>query len=95
MAGYWVVKVRVSDPEAYGEYAKFATQAVAEHGGRFLVRGQPAVTKEGEDFPRNVVIEFPSHAAAVACYESATYAEALKRAEGAAERIFAIVNADE
>ena len=94
MAGYWVVKVRVSDPDAYGEYAKLATQAVAEHGGRFLVRGQPAVTKEGEDFPRNVVIEFPSHEAALACYDSATYKEALKHAEGAAERIFAIVDAD-
>ena len=39
----------------------------------FLVRGQPAVTKEGEDFPRNVVIEFPSHEVALACYDSATY----------------------
>lgn len=95
MAGYWVVKVRVTDPDAYGAYAKLATKAVGEHGGRFLVRGQPAVTKEGEDFPRNVVIEFPSHADAVACYESATYAEALTHAEGAADRIFAIVNADE
>lgn len=95
MAGYWVVKVRVTNPEAYGNYAKIATQAVGEHGGRFLVRGQPAVTKEGEDFPRNVVIEFPSYDDALACYDSATYAEALKHAEGAAERIFAIVNADE
>lgn len=94
MAGYWVVKVRVSDPEAYGEYAKIATRAVAEHGGHFIVRGQPAVTKEGEDFPRNVVIEFPSHADALACYDSPTYKEALKHAEGAAERILSIVNAD-
>ncbi len=94
MAGYWVVKVRVSDAESYGEYAKLATAAVANHGGRFIVRGQPAVTKEGEDFPRNVVIEFPSYDQALACYESPEYAEALKFAEGAAERIFAIVNGD-
>jgi uncharacterized protein (DUF1330 family) len=94
MAGYWVVKVRVSDPEAYGKYAKLAAAAVADHGGRFIVRGQPAVTKEGEDFPRNVVAEFPSYDQAVACYESPAYAEALKFAEGAAERIFSIVNGD-
>ncbi len=94
MAGYWVVKVRVSDAESYGKYAKLATAAVANHGGRFIVRGQPAVTKEGEDFPRNVVIEFPSYDQALACYESPEYAEALKLAEGAAERIFAIVDGD-
>ena len=29
MAGYWVVKVRVSDAESYGEYAKLASAAVA------------------------------------------------------------------
>ncbi len=73
MAGYWVVKVRVSDAESYGEYAKLATAAVANHGGRFIVRGQPAVTKEGEDFPRNVVIEFPSRAAAEAFYNDPAY----------------------
>ena len=94
MAGYWVVKVRVSDAESYGEYAKLASAAVADHGGRFVVRGQPAVTKEGEGFPRNVVVEFPSYDQAVACYESPAYAEALTYAEGAAERIFAIVNGD-
>jgi len=94
MAGYWVVKVRVSDAESYGEYAKRAVAAVADHGGRFIVRGQPAVTKEGEDFPRNVVVEFPSYERALACYDSPKYQEALTFADGAAERIFAIVNAD-
>lgn len=94
MAGYWVVKVRVTNAESYGKYAKLAAAAVADHGGRFIVRGQPAVTKEGEDFPRNVVVEFPSHDQAVACYDSPTYREALTFADGAAERIFSIVNAD-
>ncbi len=94
MAGYWMVKVRVTDQDSYGKYAKLAAEAVADHGGRFIVRGQPAVTKEGEDFPRNVVVEFPSYDQAVACYESPAYKEALAFADGAAERIFAIVNAD-
>ncbi|MDX1425439.1 MAG: DUF1330 domain-containing protein, partial [Kiloniellales bacterium] len=83
MAGYWVVKVRVSDAEAYGEYAKRAAEAVAAHGGRFLVRGQPAVTKEGGDYPRNVVVEFPSYEQALACYDSPAYKEALVFAKGA------------
>ena len=94
MAGYWVVKVRVTNAESYGKYAKLAAAAVADHGGRFIVRGQPSVTKEGEDFPRNVVVEFPSHDQALACYDSPAYKEALEFAEDAAERIFSIVNGD-
>jgi uncharacterized protein (DUF1330 family) len=94
MAGYWIVKVRVSDQDSYGKYAKLAAEAVAAHGGRFIVRGQPAVTKEGEDFPRNVVVEFPSYDQAVARYDSPAYREALTIADGAAERIPSIVNAD-
>jgi uncharacterized protein (DUF1330 family) len=94
MAGYWIVKVRVTDQDSYGKYAKLAAEAVAAHGGRFVVRGQPAVTKEGEDFPRNVVVEFPSYDRAVACYDSPAYREALAFADGAADRILSIVNAD-
>ena len=94
MSGYWVVKVRVTDPDAYGEYAKRAAVAVANHGGKFIVRGQPAVTKEGEDYPRNVVTEFSSYEQALACYDSPEYQEALTFAEGASERILSIVNAD-
>ena len=94
MAGYWIVKVRVSDQDSYGKYAKLAAEAVAAHGGKFVVRGQPAVTREGEDFPRNVVVEFPSYDQAVACYDSPAYREALTFADGAADRILSIVNAD-
>ncbi len=91
MAGYWVVKITVTDAEAYGVYAKLASEAVAKYGGRFLVRGGPATTMEGEDFPRNVVIEFPSVEQALACYKSPEYREALTCQEGAADRMFAVV----
>ena len=91
MAGYWVVKVRVTDAEAYGAYARLASEAVSKFGGRFLVRGGAATTMEGEDFPRNVVIEFPSVDEARACYDSPEYKEALACQEGAADRMFAIV----
>jgi uncharacterized protein (DUF1330 family) len=91
MAGYWVVKIRVTDTEAYGAYAKLASEAVAKYGGRFLVRGGPATTMEGEDFPRNVVIEFPSVEQALTCYKSPEYQKALTCQEGAADRMFAVV----
>ncbi len=91
MAGYWVVKVRVTDPEAYGEYAKRVPSVVKRYGGRVLVRGGPATTLEGEDYPRNVVVEFESYDQALACYNDPEYQEAKSYQDGAAERLFAIV----
>ncbi len=37
--------------------AKLASEAVAKYGGRFLVRGGPATTMEGEDFPLTGYVE--------------------------------------
>ena len=91
MAAYWVVKVRVTDPEAYGEYVKRVPPVVQQFGGRALVRGGAAETLEGEDYPRTVVVEFESFAQAKACYDSPEYQEAKTYADGASERIFTIV----
>lgn len=46
---------------------------------------------EGTDRPRNVVARFPSLEAAVACYESVEYQQALSHARGASERDLVIV----
>jgi uncharacterized protein (DUF1330 family) len=83
----------VIDEEAYGKYAKLAGEAIAAHGGRFLARGGQAIQKEGRAHPRNVVAQFPSLEAANACYESATYQEALSHARGASERDLVLVEA--
>ena len=91
MAGYWVVKVRVTNPEGYAEYAKRVPPVVQEFGGRVLVRGGAATTLEREDYPRNVVVAFDSVEQAQACYDSPGYQEALTYAKGNAERIFSIV----
>ena len=48
---------------------------------------------EGPDRPRNVVARFPSFEAAVACYESARYQEAVAIAKDAATRELVIVEA--
>ena len=44
-----------------------------KYGARFLVRGGQSLTPEGTVRERNVVLEFPSYADAVACYKSADY----------------------
>lgn len=91
MSAYWIGKIRVTDPDAYAEYVERVPEILETYGGRFLVRGGRAVTVEGEDWPRNVVIEFPSYEQAVACYNSPEYEEAKALQEGAAVRLIAIV----
>ncbi len=90
---YWIAHVTVTDEEAYGRYAKLAGEAIAAHGGKFLVRGGQTIQKEGRAHPRNVVALFPSLEAANACYESDTYQEALSHARGASERDLVLVEA--
>lgn len=91
MTALWIAHVTVTDPEAYGRYARAAGPAIAAHGGTFLARGGRYRQMEGTDRARNVVARFPSFDAAVACYESAEYQAALAHAEGAAERDLVIV----
>ena len=87
----WIAHVHVTDPEAYGRYAKGATEASAAHGGVFLARGGRYVQLEGNDRARNVVARFPSLEAAEACYRSDAYQAALAHAKDAAVRDLVVV----
>ena len=91
MSALWIAHVRVTDPERYAEYARRATDVIPAHGGAWLVRAGRYETMEGPDRPRQVVARFPSVEAAVACYRSPEYQEALGHARGAAERELVIV----
>lgn len=71
--GYWVAHVDVDDAESYEKYKAANAAPFAEHGARFLVRGGNREPKEGNVRSRTVVIEFPSYAAALACYDSPAY----------------------
>ena len=59
--------------------------------GKFLIRGGRQETKEGENFMRNVVVEFPSYEIALKAYESKEYQDALKVLDGGANRLYAVV----
>ena len=76
MPAYVIADVReVRDLDALLEYRRRNTDAVANHGGRFLVRGGEATPLEGEwPTQRIVLIEFPDAAAARAWWESDEYA---------------------
>jgi len=91
MKGYWIVKVNVLDLEKQKEYATHATEAVKIYQGQFLVRGGKQSTKEGKEYERNVVVEFPSYEQAQSAYESEEYQSAKKILGDNKDRIFQIV----
>ena len=74
--GYWIAHVDVTDPEVYKKYLANGG-AFAKYGGRFLVRGGKHVVANGSSKSRQVVIEFPDYAAAVACLEFEEYKRAI------------------
>lgn len=83
MTAYWIAHVTVTDPDRYAGYQALAPAAFAAHGARFLARGGASETLEGPALQRHVVIEFPSLAAARACYASAGYQAARAARDGA------------
>ena len=63
------------DPAALEEYRRRNTDAVANHGGRFIVRGGAVEVLEGPwPWERCVVMEFPDAGAARAWHSSEEYA---------------------
>lgn len=71
--GYWIGRIDVHDAARYQAYIAANAAPFAAHGARFLVRGGVFECVEGSSRSRNVVIEFPSYEAALACYHSPEY----------------------
>lgn len=71
--GYWIGRIEVQDLDTYMKYVAANAAPFAEYGARFLTRGGAYEAVEGEARSRNVVIEFPTYEAALACYQSDGY----------------------
>jgi uncharacterized protein (DUF1330 family) len=76
--GYWIARVDVHDEEGYKPYAAANPAIFRKYGGRFVVRAGKFECVEGESRARNVVIEFPDYASALACYRSPEYQQNIK-----------------
>src|SRR5271166_5077388 len=81
--GYWIAHVDVTDPEGYKKYIAANAVAFAKYGGRFLVRGGAHKVAVGAAKARQIVIEFPDYAAALACLESEEYRRAAELRDAA------------
>ena len=77
--GYWIGRVDVADPEKYKAYIAANAKPFKMFDARFLVRAGSFENPEGASRSRNIVIEFPSYKAALDCYESPDYKEAIQQ----------------
>jgi uncharacterized protein (DUF1330 family) len=76
--GYWIARVDVKNKEGFKPYAAANAAIFKKFGGRFVALGDKFDAMEGHSRTRNVVIEFPDHASALACYRSPEYQENIK-----------------
>jgi uncharacterized protein (DUF1330 family) len=89
--GYWLACVDVTDPEGYKAYVAAIAGPLEKFGASFLVRAGRSERPEGQLRSRIVVIQFPSHDAALECYRSPEYAKVLALRQGRALIDLAIV----
>jgi uncharacterized protein (DUF1330 family) len=89
--GYWIARVDIIDPERYKAYIAANAQPLKKYGARFLVRAGRFENPEGATRSRNVVIEFPSYQAALDCYKSPEYQEAIKLRQPVSTGDFVII----
>ena len=84
MPAYVIADIDVHNPDTYQEYAALVQATLDPFGGRFLVRGGPSETLEGDWQPRRVVVlQFPSAGHARGWYESPDYVKAMEIRHGA------------
>lgn len=95
MAGMWVVHIDVKDEEKYAAYIKGSSGVAAKYGGTFIARGGRYEQKEGREYPRNVLVRYPTYEAALEAYESDEYQAIVGMAKDASDRQLTIVEVDD
>ncbi|HEX6220047.1 MAG TPA: DUF1330 domain-containing protein [Acidimicrobiia bacterium] len=95
MAGMWVVHIDVKDDEKYGEYIRGSSKVVAAHEGVFIARGGRYEQKEGREYPRNVLVRFPTYQRALEAYESDDYQAIVGTAKESSDRSLTILEIDD
>jgi uncharacterized protein (DUF1330 family) len=77
MPAYVIVDIEITNPAGYEEYKRIAPAAVKLFGGKYLARGGPNETLEGDwKANRLIILEFETTAKAKAWLNSPEYAPA-------------------
>ena len=92
MPVYVVAQGRVENRDMLNEYTSKVVPTIQSGGGRILGFDESPEVVEGEvDYPRTVILEFPSHEAFSAWYNSDGYQAAKAKLDGGVERDICIV----
>ena len=74
MSGYAIFNINVKSPENYKEYVEKVKPIAEKYGGEYIVRGGDNTVVEGSwQYPRTVVIKFPTYEKALEWYNSEEY----------------------
>ena len=90
---YNVVEITIKDQDGYNkEYLPLVTKAIADAGGKFIVRGGKTISFEGAvPAPRVVVVQFENLDKLQALFNSPTYKDAITVGDKyATQRIFGV-----
>ena len=87
MARYFMIRsTNVRDQQAFEEYAKLWAPIAEKYRAKFIAgRGVRHETREGDDYPRNLIVQFSSYEQPLACYDDPDYKVALDMAQKAYE----------
>lgn len=95
MKGYWLILgAEVTDREAQDQYAALWAPIARRHGARLVAGAEPVRLVEARDATRVLLVEFPSLAAAQACYDDPAYQEARALALRASQRTLVILGGE-
>ncbi len=74
MSGYAIFNIEIKKPEEYKEYVEKVKPLAKKFGGDYIIRGGETKILEGNwEYPRTVVIKFPSYEKALEWYNSDEY----------------------
>ena len=74
MSGYVIANIDVKNPDAYKEYIDKVKPIVEKFGGEYLVRAGKYKVIDGKwNYPRTVIIKFPTYKKALEWYNSEEY----------------------
>lgn len=95
MTAYLIGTIDVEDSATYDLYRSFNPSLVEAAGGKYIIKGKPVTTLEGDDFrSRFVMIEFASEAALRCFYDSTEYAALRPMRQSSAKSTLAFIDMD-
>ncbi|TPE52463.1 DUF1330 domain-containing protein [Amaricoccus solimangrovi] len=95
MKGYWLILgTEITDQAAQAEYGALWAPIAKRYGARLVSVSEAARLLEARDASRMLLVEFPSHEAARACYEDPAYEAARVFAAKAAKRSLVLLRGE-